>query len=98
MEKELADLKRATPEAAHMLLALQRASSQASQTLQALNRWDSRKGAEVSLVAEELQKRNAVLDEETLERRRQSNALMNAIAMQQGLELPHPEPHSMEGD
>ncbi len=90
MEKEMQALKRATPEAAHMLLALQQASSQASQTLQALNRWDSRKGAEVSLVAEELQKRNATIDEETAARRRSASELMNAIAIQQGITPPHP--------
>ena len=33
MEEELQQLKRATPEAAHMLMALQNASSQASRTL-----------------------------------------------------------------
>ena len=91
MEEEIKALKRATPEAAHMLLALQQASSQASQTLQALNRWDSRKGAEVSLVAEELAKRNAVIDEEVLERRRQSNQLMDAIRVSQGIEPLHTE-------
>ena len=91
MEEELQQLKRATPEAAHMLLALQQASSQASQTLQALNRWDSRKGAEVSLVAEELAKRNAVIDDEVAARKRSSHELMNAIAMQQGLPAPHPQ-------
>ena len=90
MEKELQDLKRATPEAAHMLLALQQASSQASQTLQALNRWDSRKGAEVSLVAEELAKRNAVLDDEASARRLEAHRFMNTVAQAQGLPAPHP--------
>ena len=90
MEEEIQALKRATPEAAHMLIALQQASSQASQTLQALNRWDSRKGAEVSLVAEELQKRNAVIDEEVAARRLESHRLMNNLALAQGLPAPHP--------
>ena len=90
MAEELQQLKRATPEAAHMLIALQQASSQASQTLQALNRWDSRKGAEVSLVAEELQKRNAVIDEEVAARRLESHRLMNNLALAQGLPAPHP--------
>ena len=89
LEQEVQSLKRATPEAAHMLLALQQASNQASQTLQALNRWDARKSGEISLVAEELQKRNAVIDEETLERRRQSNQLMDAIRISQGIEPLH---------
>ena len=90
MAAEMEKLKRATPEAAHMLLALQQASSQASQTLQALNRWDSRKGAEVSLVAEELTKRNAVLDDETSARRIEAHKFMNSVAIAQGLPAPHP--------
>ena len=72
-----------------MLLALNQASFQASQTLQALNRWDIRKGDEVSLVAEELVKRSEVIDQEVLERRRQSNELMDAIRVSQGMEPLH---------
>lgn len=90
-EEEVQQLKRATPEAAHMLMALQNASSQASRTLEALNRWDARKSGEISLVAEELQKRNSVLDEETAARRRESGRFMNSVAQAQGLPLPHPE-------
>ena len=91
MAKELEELKRATPESAHMLMALSNMNQQASQTLAALNRWDSRKGAEVSMVAEELARRNATLDEETAARRRSAGELMNALALQQGLPAPHPE-------
>ncbi len=91
MEQELADLKKASPEAGSLLLALSNANNQAMQTLQALNRWDSRKGAEVSLVAEELQKRNSTIDEETAARRRSAGELMNAIAIQQGITPPHPD-------
>ena len=96
LEEELQQLKRATPEAAHMLLALQQASSQASQTLQALHRFDAKKGAEVALVAEELTKRNAVLDEETAARKLDAHRFMNSVALAQGLPAPHP--HLLEGD
>ena len=96
MEEELQQLKRTTPEAAHMLMALQNASSQASRTLEALNRWDARKSGEISLVAEELQKRNAVIDSEVADRKKSSSELMNAIALQQGLPAPHP--HLLEVD
>ena len=94
-KRRLQQLKRATPEAAHMLMALQQASSQASQTLQALNRFDARKGAEVSLVAEELTKRNAVLDEEKEARKLDAHRFMNSVALAQGLPAPHP--HLLQG-
>lgn len=90
MEEELQQLKRATPEAAHMLMALQNASSQASRTLEALNRWDAKKSGEISLVAEELQKRNSVLDEEKEARLLESRRFMNSVAIAQGLPAPHP--------
>ena len=90
MEEELQQLKRATPEAAHMLMALQNASSQASRTLEALNRWDAKKSGEISVVAEELAKRNAVLDEETAARKLESHRFMNSVALAQGLPAPHP--------
>ena len=90
MAKELEELRRAGPESAHMLMALSNMNQQASQTLAALNRWDNRKGAEVSLVAEELAKRNAVLDEETAARRLESHRFMNSVALAQGLPAPHP--------
>ena len=90
MEQELQELKRATPEAAHMLMALQNASSQASQTLQALNRWDAKKSGEISVVAEELSKRNSVLDDEVAARRLESHRFMNSVALAQGLPAPHP--------
>ena len=98
MAQELADLKKASPEAAYMLLALQQASSQASQTLQALNRWDARKSGEISLVAEELQKRNAVIDDEVAARRLESGRLMNELALRQGLPAPHPHLLEDQGD
>ena len=96
LEEELQQLKRATPEAAHMLMALQNASSQASRTLEALNRWDARKSGEISVVAEELQKRNAVIDDEVAARRLEGHRFMNSVALAQGLPAPHP--HLLEGD
>ena len=90
-KEKLPALKRATPEATHMLLAVQQGSSPAGQTLQVLNLRDSRKGSEVALVAEELQKRNAVIDEDVAARKRSAVELMNRLAFQQGLAAPHPD-------
>ena len=96
MTQELADLKKASPEAGNLLLALSNANNQAMQTLQALNRWDDRKGAEVSLVAQEITKRNATIDDEMAARRLESHRFMNSVALAQGLPAPHP--HLLEGD
>lgn len=91
MSQELQELKKASPESAHLLMALSNMNQQASQTLAALNRWDDRKSAEISLVAEELSKRNQVLDDEVLERKKAAAELMNNVAIAQGIAPPHPE-------
>ena len=96
MEEELQQLKRATPEAAHMLMALQNASSQASRTLEALNRWDAKKSGEISLVAEELQKRNSVLDEEKAARLGRKPPLYERHCHRAGPAGTHP--HLLEVD
>lgn len=98
MAAEIEKLRMATPEASAATMALMHATQQAQnlrlqlqQDTGEISKWWSKNLNAVDDTATELRRKNTVLDEETAARKRESKALMNAIATQQGLPAPHPE-------
>lgn len=98
LHKEIAELKRVSPEAASMATVLSQMTREANDAfernqrlLAAMNRFADKQGSDITDVANLLAQQNSVLDAETEERRRASRKMMDELRIQQGLAPMHPE-------
>ena len=98
LRAEKKQLEMSTPEASAATLALMQASHQA-QTLRtellkdvaSASEWRTRFAEDISDVAAEVRKKNAVIDAEVAERRRANKILFDDIRVANGQERQHPE-------
>lgn len=97
LNKELADLKKASPEAASMVTILQGLTREAKdqfdrneKQMARMQQFANEHGQALFSAASALNEQNKVVNETVEAKRRDSGRLMNAIALQQGLPAPHP--------
>lgn len=97
IEAENEKLRMATPEASAATMGLMHATQMATnlrlqlqQDTGEISNWWSKNLSAVDDAAAELRRKNAVLDDETAERKLQSGRFMNQVAIAQGLPAPHP--------
>ena len=98
LHKEIASLKKASPEAASMVTILSDMTRQANDAfdrnqklLAAMNRFTDKKAGEIEDVAMLLAQQNQAIDAEQTAKRDASRRMMDDLRAQQGLERLHPE-------
>ena len=98
LEEQNKRLEQASPEAAAGAMALMSATAQAQQLrtdlqkdMGAIAEWRQKYNEDVSVVADEVRRKNATIDAEKEERIRASHRTMDQLRIQQGLEPLHPE-------
>lgn len=91
-------LQQAGPDAAAGAMALMAATRDAERLrrelitdLGAASEWRSAFSEDISVVAQEVRKKNAVIDDEVAERKRANRRLFDDIRASQGMERQHPE-------
>ena len=98
LEEQNKRLEQASPEAAAGAMALMSATAQAQQLrtdlqkdMGAIAEWRQKYNEDVSVVADEVRRKNATLDSEKQERLERNRRLFDELRMQQGLKPQFPE-------